>query len=178
MESIRIPVDAEVLAELARRLRSPDESFNDLLRRWLGLPPRCPGAATDDSWGDSASEGESGRSPVMESRLESRSDSNRESPRSATRGPASPVPLPDGSELRARHKGREIRGRVRDGAVELAGRRFPSLSAAARHVTGHPVNGWRFFAVRPPGARDWLPADRLRRGGDAAAPAGGSSGAQ
>lgn len=162
MESIRIPVDAEVLAELARRLRSPDESFNDLLRRWLGLPPRRP-PESSGSKTDSARESEWPRESAASPPDGSRTESREESSRSAPPAPPSPLPLPDGSELRARYRGREIRGRVRDGAVELAGRRFSSLSAAARHVTGHPVNGWRFFAVRPPGARDWLPADRLRR---------------
>ncbi len=173
METIRIPVDPEVLAELARRLRSPEESFNGLLRRWLGLPPRRPEESNMDSEQDSEWPGESAGSPPDESHTESHGTvSQGESPRSPTPAPRSPLPLPDGSELRARHKGREIRGRVRDGAVELAGRCFSSLSAAARHITGHPVNGWRFFAVRPPGARDWVPADRLRR------TAAGSSGRQ
>jgi len=29
-----------------------------------------------------------------------------------------------------------------EGAVELAGPTFPSLSAAAKHLTGRPTNGW------------------------------------
>jgi hypothetical protein len=30
-------------------------------------------------------------------------------------------------------------------AVEYDGSRYTSLSAAARAITGHPINGWRFW---------------------------------
>jgi len=157
MEEARIPVDSEVLAELARRLRSPDQSFNDLLRDWLGLPPR--------RWRDSKRHG--GEGAAVPTRLTQKSqdspeaDAKVESIESSESSPGA-VPLPDGTELRGHHRGREVRARIERGAVVLDGRRFSSLSAAARSVTGHSVNGWRFFEARLPGRNDWLPASRLR----------------
>ena len=157
MEGARIPVDSEVLAELARRLRSPDQSFNDLLRDWLGLPPRRRR--------EFARTGSAGATMATPETLEAPSAADaagiRESEESSeSRDEA--VPLPEGTALRGRYRGREVHGRIEGGAVVLEGRRFPSLSAAARSVTGHPTNGWRFFEARLPGRGDWLPASRLR----------------
>jgi len=166
MESARIPVDSEVLAELVRRLESPHDSLNAVLRRLLGLPvsgverdaaaeSHAVAAAESATIGHaSADSGDSSDSGARA--ISSESPESEESAR-----PAAP-PLPPGSELRARFKGREIRAHVRDGVIELDGRRFTSLSAAARAVTGHPTNGWRFFEARLPGRQDWLPALLLR----------------
>ncbi len=174
MESIRIPVDPEVVAELSRRLRDPDESFNDLLRAWLGLPPRRHRATESHAQAESsgltrkgADDSVSGDSTV---RIES-SESSESAATPTVRRPRGRVPLPEGSALRARIRGREVAGQVRDGWVEIAGQRFASLSAAARHLTGHPANGWRVFQVRPPGAATWVRAEQLRRGGRTSAPA-------
>jgi hypothetical protein len=39
---------------------------------------------------------------------------------------------------------------VADGGYEYCGRRFKSLSAAARHITGARWNGWTFFGIANP----------------------------
>ena len=38
-----------------------------------------------------------------------------------------------------------------EGAVELAGQTFPSLSAAAKHLTGRPTNGWWWWSIEAHG---------------------------
>ncbi|GBD41209.1 hypothetical protein HRbin39_00587 [bacterium HR39] len=170
MEDARIPVDSEVLVELTRRLRSPDQSFNDLLREWLGLPPRPRRSATPSPAG--VARESDPRTGTVSTRvtLETPDDGEPEESGGSLESEESnesadapgEVPLPEGTELRGRFHGREVRGRIEGGAVVLEGRRFTSLSAAARSVTGHPVNGWRFFEARLPGRDDWLPAARLR----------------
>ncbi len=166
MESIRIPVDPEVVAELSRRLRGPDESFNDLLRAWLGLPPRRRQAMESHAHAESNGRTLKGMKDSVDnpSEVDMESTESSESRLTPTgRRPRGGVPLPEGTALRARIRGREVEGQVRDGWVEIAGRRFASLSAAARHLAGHPANGWRVFQVRPPGATAWVRAEQLRR---------------
>lgn len=41
----------------------------------------------------------------------------------------------------------EVRPDVGRVAVEMGGRRYNSLSAAARAVQGHEINGWRFWGL-------------------------------
>ncbi len=173
MESIRIPVDPEVVAELSRRLRGPDESFNDLLRAWLGLPPRRRQVMESHAHAESNRGTLKGMEDSVDNPIgDMESGESSESRLTPTgRRPRGGVPLPEGSALRARIRGREVEGQVRDGWVEIAGRRFASLSAAARHLAGHPANGWRVFQVRPPGATAWVRAEQLRRGGGSSAPA-------
>jgi hypothetical protein len=61
---------------------------------------------------------------------------------------------PVGTELAGRYRGQEVSARIvkdddRGGApaVECRGKRYRSLSAAARAITGNSVNGWRFWQV-------------------------------
>ena len=61
---------------------------------------------------------------------------------------------PVGTELVGRYRGQEVSARIvkdddRGGAsaVECRGKRYRSLSAAARAITGNSVNGWRFWQV-------------------------------
>lgn len=72
------------------------------------------------------------------------------------------VRLPVGTELRATHKGKTYLAHVAGGALQLNGRSFGSVSAAAVHVTGNPVNGWKFWQVRLPGQSGWKGLDGLR----------------
>jgi hypothetical protein len=60
-------------------------------------------------------------------------------------------PLP-GSRLLREYQGVEhIVTATRDG-YEYRGRRYQSLSAIARAITGTRWNGWMFFGLRKPGA--------------------------
>ena len=64
-------------------------------------------------------------------------------------GSAQPSQLLPGTMLLREYDGIEHRVTVlADGAFDLAGRRFKSLSAVARHITGTQWNGHRFFGLR------------------------------
>ena len=65
------------------------------------------------------------------------------------------VTFPVGTEFRASHKGQPIYGRVEAGALVVSGKRFLSPSAAAVSITGNPVNGWMFWECKKPGAPSW-----------------------
>jgi len=67
--------------------------------------------------------------------------------------------------LRARHKGKYIRARVRaDDSITARGsrgRKFNSPSMGARHAVGRNTNGWGFWQCeRSPG--EWVRLTRLR----------------
>jgi hypothetical protein len=72
------------------------------------------------------------------------------------------VRLPVGTELRATHKGQTHLARVAGGALQLDGESFGSVSAAAMHITGNPVNGWKFWHVRLPSQTAWRSLYSLR----------------
>lgn len=64
---------------------------------------------------------------------------------------------PVGTALSARHKGQsytaaivEAKDRPAGRALKSGGNLFASLSAAGKAITGHSVNGWRF----------WQPVDK------------------
>lgn len=60
-------------------------------------------------------------------------------------------PIPDGTAIERHYRGRIIRGSIfsdSDGRVgiEIERVKYPSLTAAAKAVTGYPkINGWRFW---------------------------------
>lgn len=55
---------------------------------------------------------------------------------------------PPGNNLMREYKGRAINVRVLPDGFEYDGRRFRSLSAVAKAVTGSHINGFRFFKLR------------------------------
>ena len=50
-----------------------------------------------------------------------------------------------GATLVRRYKGRDVRVQVTANGFEVDGRLFRTLSAAARHITGTHLSGYRFF---------------------------------
>jgi hypothetical protein len=72
------------------------------------------------------------------------------------------VRLPSGTEFRTTYKGVAYLAQVADGALVLDGRRFSSPSAAAMHITQHPVNGWTFWQCKLPGQARWIVLKELR----------------
>ena len=71
--------------------------------------------------------------------------------------------FPAGSEFLTDYKGKAYSGVVKDGKLELSdGRKFTTPSAAAMHVTGSNVNGWRFWKCKLPGASQFVLIERLR----------------
>ena len=67
-----------------------------------------------------------------------------EQPKRPARDPRLPAP---GSTLTRQYHGREIRVLVLDDGYEMDGRRFDSLSALAREITGQKWNGRLFFGL-------------------------------
>ena len=71
--------------------------------------------------------------------------------------------FPAGSEFMTEYKGKTYSGLVKDGKFQLSdGNTFSTPSAAAAHVTGSNVNGWRFWKCRLPGASQYVLIERLR----------------
>ena len=71
--------------------------------------------------------------------------------------------FPVGSEFMAAYKGKIYTGSANDGKLELEdGGKFTTPSAAAMHITGCNVNGWRFWKCKLPGASQFVLLERLR----------------
>lgn len=67
------------------------------------------------------------------------------------------VSFAEGTDFRARYKGREFMARVLGGAMVFDGQAFKSPSAAAFAITGNSVNGWKFWETRRAGEKQWQP---------------------
>ena len=71
--------------------------------------------------------------------------------------------FPEGTVFLAWYKGMPRAALVKGGTLEVEGKKYSSLSAAAAHYTGRPTtNGWDFWYVRTPGARQWLQANKAK----------------
>jgi hypothetical protein len=71
--------------------------------------------------------------------------------------------FPAGSEFMADYKSKTYSGIAKHGKLELSdGTKFTTPSAAAMHVTGSNVNGWRFWKCKLPGASQFVLIERLR----------------
>ena len=131
METIEI--DFDVYKELTSRRTSEGVTYNDVLRKLLGLglqnSPVVPvnTAAAPGEW--------------------------------ISKG----VRFPNGTEFRATYKGQLYYGNVEGGSLVVDGRRFDSPSPAAVAITNNPVNGWVFWACRMPGRSSWQMIKTLRK---------------
>jgi hypothetical protein len=72
--------------------------------------------------------------------------------------------LPDGTDLRAKYKGKLYYATISDGQwTDLAtGEIRSSPSQAAYSITGGNVNGWLFWLVKRPEDANWQSLNRLR----------------
>lgn len=124
---MQIDIDFEVFKELTARRASENTSYNDVIRELLGL---------EATLGRRIGEALSGSKPAG----------------FTCRG----LTLPEGTKLRATYKQRLYVAEIRNGRwVDEAGKAHASPSAAATHVTGNTVNGWRFWEAKRPGDTDW-----------------------
>ncbi len=73
------------------------------------------------------------------------------------------VTFPQDTEFRATYKGLIYTGKVDNGALVVAGKRFSSPSAAAGSITKNLVNGWMFWECKLPGQTSWVTAKQLRK---------------
>lgn len=145
MASLRyqIDVDLDVFKALTSRLEQDGQTHNDILRDILSL--------------DSPFEAEPIESPisVAADRLARAVSGGHFYSRGLT--------LPNGTELRARHKGKEYRAIIVDGKLLTEDKtEHESPSAAANHITSTTVNGLRFWEGRRPGDSGWRRLDVIR----------------
>jgi hypothetical protein len=128
-----IEIDFDVFKELTNRRTTESISYNDVLRKLLGLNPLKASILISDV---TASAGAW-----------------------TTKG----VTFPEGTEFRANYKGRTISGKVESAFLVVNGKRFDSPSAAAGSITGNMVNGWIFWECRLPGKPSWQIIKSLRK---------------
>ena len=128
-----IEIDFDVFKELTNRRKTENILYNDVLRELLGLNPSEKSVLRPDVV---TSAGGWTRKGVM---------------------------FPEGTEFRAKYKGRTISGRVKSGFLIVNGKSFNSPSAAAVSITGNMVNGWIFWECRLPGKGSWQTISSLRK---------------
>jgi hypothetical protein len=131
-----IEVEFEVLKALMALREAESVTYNDVIRRLLGLEQP---AATKDA----------PAAPVD-------TVGSREWTTHA-------VAFPAGTECRATHKGALHSGRVEAGRLVVNGKGYESPSAAASAITNTSVNGRIFWECRRPGEKDWHLITELRR---------------
>ena len=71
--------------------------------------------------------------------------------------------FPEGTVFLAWYKDSAHIGRVKEGEIEINGKKAGSVSAAAAAITGRPTtNGWDFWTVKFPGKNEFIPIKTLR----------------
>ena len=149
-----IPVSLEVLKVLTNRLESEGQTFDDLLREILEI--------------DSPIEPEGAIEGPLNKLIEGLEPWARGSARLRygegfySRG----LFLPNGTELRARYKGKLYFAKIEDEQwFDEKGQEHTSPSAAASAITGTNVNGLRFWEAQFPdwpNKMAWRRLDKLR----------------
>lgn len=147
---MQIEIDFEVFKGLTARLESEADSYNEVIRRLLGLPasdatllpgeidvPGLPAAAVPRrGLLDLASTGGVWFSSVF---------------------------FPDGTVFRATYKGKTYRAKIQNSQwIDELGRVRTSPSDAASAISRTNVNGWRFWYVKRPSDEDWQRMDALK----------------
>jgi Restriction Enzyme Adenine Methylase Associated len=128
----QIDIDFDVFKELTSRRPAENVTYNDVIRDLLKLPK---------SMSRTAPSGANGDRPWV----------------------VSDTSFPVGSEFIADYKGKTYSGIAKAGKLELSdGTKFTTPSAAAVHITGSSVNGWRFWKCKLPGAPQFVLIERLR----------------
>ena len=137
-----IEIDFDVFKKLTNMREAEHVTYNDVLRRVLGLKS---GASSDTTLvRASGQEGIRGGTA---------------SGSWTTKG----VTFPATTEFRATHRGKPVSGRVEAGALVVNGKRYETPSAAAVAVTENSVNGWKFWECRLPGSSSWQLIASMRR---------------
>ena len=141
-----IEIDFEVFKALTSRRRSESHTYNEVIRELLDIDR---GSVVH------------GDSPLVETAravASSLSVANGPTKGLALRG----LLLPNGTLLRATHKGQTFEARITDGQwINSDGTAANSPSAAATAVTNTNVSGWRFWKARRPSDSDWHLLDAL-----------------
>lgn len=130
----QIEIDFEVFKALTALRKSENHTYNEVIRDLLGLRRTLSGNISAAFVGFNDLVGPSGRSGFV----------------------ASGRFLPDGTILRARYKGKQYEGFIRDGRwFDGRSKEHSSASAAARDITQTNVNGLTFWEAKRPSDTDW-----------------------
>ena len=70
--------------------------------------------------------------------------------------------LQPGQELRYQAPNRALAHITSEGFVHLDGINYHSLSSAAKHITGYPVNGWIVWQIKSE-TGDWIAIAHVRK---------------
>lgn len=145
---MQVEIDFEVFKGLTARLTSEADTYNEVIRRLLGLP------ATEASLlpGEFDVPGQ----PAV---------AHGEGVLAQLAGGVwfSNVYFPNGTMFRATYKGKTYRARVQNSQwVDEFGLMRKSPSDAASAISNTNVNGWRFWFVRRPQDEDWQRMDALK----------------
>lgn len=145
-----IEIDFDVFKKLTLMRETEVVSYNDVIRRLLGLSPTNPEAEPTQTQPPN----------TLMAKQPSQTAANLGASGSWV---VKNVVFPSGTEFRATHKGKAVLGRVEAGALAVNGRRYESPSAAAVAITGTSVNGWIFWECKRPGSSSWQLLKSLRR---------------
>ena len=145
---MQVEIDFEVFKALTARLENESDTYNEAIRRLLGLPASeatlLPGEF--DIPGLPAPAQGSGILAQLNGGVW-----------------FSNVYFPNGTMFRATYKGKTYRARVHNSQwIDEFGIQRSSPSDAASAISGTNVNGWRFWFVRRPQDEDWQRMDALK----------------
>jgi hypothetical protein len=143
----QVDIDFEVFKALTARRRSESHTYNEVIRELLDIDGGSPVHAA---------------APIVQamSSLANSFPILKEGPTTGIklRG----LFLPNGTLLRATHKGTGFDAKIIDGKwVNGDGAVYDSPSAAASAITQNNVNGWRFWQAKRPSDSDWRNLDML-----------------
>lgn len=145
---MQIEIDFEVFKALTARLENETDSYNEVIRRALGLPASDSSALPWDV--DSPGQPFTVEGDGVLAQL-------------AGGVWFSNVFFPNGTLFRATYKGKTYRASVSNSQwIDELGYLRTSPSDAASAISGTNVNGWRFWYVRRPRDEDWQRMDALK----------------
>ncbi|MGP1282876.1 MAG: hypothetical protein ACTS1X_07865 [Parasphingopyxis sp.] len=143
---MQIEIDFEVFKALTAKLTDESDSYNEAIRRLLGMPATevAPRLGEIDTPGlPGVTRGLGGETGGVW---------------------FSNVFFPDGTWFRATYKGKTYRAWINKSQwVDELGNVRTSPSDAASAISNTNVNGWRFWFVRRPHDEDWVRMDALKQ---------------
>jgi len=134
---MEIQIDFDVFKALTALRETEEMTFNDILRNMLGI--------------SSTMKQEDSNSNALIDWL------------SSVDWVSSGVRFPSGTELRATFKGKMYEAKVENGDLIFDGKKYNSLSDAAKSVTIHQRNGWEFWECKLPNESKWKKCSSLKK---------------
>ena len=146
----QIDIDFEVFKALTALRRGESHTYNEVIRELLQI--------------DHRSTVHSG-APLVQLVRDIAKSTSLSSKGSTTGFMVRGLFLPNGTQLRATHKGSAFEAQIIDGKwVNGDGAKYDSPSAAASAITQNNVNGWRFWQAKRPSDSDWRNLDVFPKG--------------